>query len=109
MPLYEYECGACKHRFEIIQKFSDGPPDACPNCGKGPLQRLLSSPAIQFKGTGWYVTDYAGKGKSGGGDASGSDSKPASKGDAASTSSDSGSGDAKKSETPATAPATKTE
>ena len=63
MPLYEYECGACGHRFEIIQKFSDGPPDACPKCGKGPLQRLLSSPAIQFKGTGWYVTDYAAKGR----------------------------------------------
>ena len=61
MPLYEYECGACRHRFEIIQKFSDGPPEACPSCGKGPLQRLQSSPAIQFKGTGWYVTDYAGK------------------------------------------------
>ena len=65
MPLYEYECDACGHRFEIIQKFSDGPPDACPKCGKGPVQRLQSSPAIQFKGTGWYITDYAGKGKSG--------------------------------------------
>ena len=61
MPLYEYECGACGHRFEIIQKFSDGPPDACPKCGKGPLQRQQSSPAFQFKGTGWYVTDYAGR------------------------------------------------
>jgi putative FmdB family regulatory protein len=61
MPLYEYECDACGHRLEIIQKFSDGPPDACPQCGKGPLQRQFSSPAIQFKGTGWYVTDYAGK------------------------------------------------
>ena len=79
MPLYEYECDACGHRFEIIQKFSDGPPDACPQCGKGPLQRLLSSPAFQFKGTGWYVTDYAGKGKSGekGGDKSGSEPKSA--------------------------------
>ena len=65
MPLYEYECEACGHRFEIIQKFSDGPPDVCPKCGKGPLQRLQSSPAFQFKGTGWYVTDYAQKGKSG--------------------------------------------
>ena len=58
MPLYEYECDACRHRFEIIQKYSDGPPDACPKCGKGPLQRQFSSPAIQFKGTGWYITDY---------------------------------------------------
>jgi putative FmdB family regulatory protein len=65
MPLYEYVCDACRHRFEIIQKFSDGPPDACPSCGKGPVVRQLSSPAIQFKGSGWYVTDYAGKGKSG--------------------------------------------
>ena len=79
MPLYEYECEACGHRFEIIQKFSDGPPEACPSCNKGPLQRLLSSPAIQFKGTGWYVTDYAGKGKSSdkGSEKSGGDSKPA--------------------------------
>ena len=63
MPLYEYECEACGRRFEIIQKFSD-PAEACKLCGKGPVQRLLSSPAIQFKGTGWYVTDYAQKGKS---------------------------------------------
>jgi putative FmdB family regulatory protein len=64
MPLYEYLCDACGRRFEIIQKFSDGPPDACRLCGKGPVQRLASSPAIQFKGTGWYVTDYGGKDKS---------------------------------------------
>jgi putative FmdB family regulatory protein len=76
MPLYEYACDACGHRLEIIQKFSDGPPDACPKCGKGPLQRQQSSPAIQFKGTGWYVTDYAGKGK-GSGEKSESESKPA--------------------------------
>ena len=75
MPLYEYECDACGHRLEIIQKFSDGPPDACPKCGKGPLQRQFSSPAIQFKGTGWYVTDYAGKGKSGGDGAKGDSGK----------------------------------
>jgi len=64
MPLYEYKCDACGHRVEIIQKFSDGAPAACPKCGKGPVQRLQSSPAFQFKGSGWYVTDYAGKGKS---------------------------------------------
>lgn len=64
MPLYEYECGACGQRFEMIQKFSDAPPEACAKCGKGPVSRLLSSPAIQFKGTGWYITDYSQKGKS---------------------------------------------
>jgi putative FmdB family regulatory protein len=61
MPLYEYLCGACGHRFERIQKFSDAPIDTCPACGKNDVQKLLSAPAIQFKGTGWYVTDYAGK------------------------------------------------
>src|SRR6476620_1646684 len=65
MPLYEYECEACGKRFEIIQKFSDAPPDACRVCGKGPVQRLMSSPAIQFKGSGWYITDYSQKGKAG--------------------------------------------
>jgi putative FmdB family regulatory protein len=64
MPLYEYECEACAHRFERIQKFSDPPADTCPTCGKGPVRKLLSSPAIQFKGSGWYVTDYARKGGS---------------------------------------------
>ena len=63
MPLYEYECEACGERFEVIQKFSDGPVEACRRCGKGPVARLISSPAIQFKGEGWYVTDYARKGK----------------------------------------------
>jgi putative FmdB family regulatory protein len=63
VPLYEYECAACGERFEMIQKFSDDPPAACRLCGKGPVTRLLSSPAIQFKGTGWYITDYAKKGQ----------------------------------------------
>ena len=60
MPLYEYQCDKCAHRFEIIQRFSDPPADTCPACG-GPVHKLLSSPAIQFKGSGWYVTDYARK------------------------------------------------
>ena len=60
MPLYEYECEACAHRFEVIQKFSDAPISVCPKCG-GPVQKLLSSPAIQFKGSGFYLTDYAKK------------------------------------------------
>ncbi len=59
MPLYEYECP--KHgRFDRIQKFSDPPLKTCPQCG-APVEKLLSAPAIQFKGTGWYVTDYARK------------------------------------------------
>lgn len=61
MPLYEYQCDTCAHRFEVIQKFSDAPIDVCPKCG-GPVKKLLSSPAIQFKGSGWYITDYAKKG-----------------------------------------------
>ena len=60
MPLYEYECTVCKHRFDLLQKFSDEPAKICVQCG-APVVRLLSSPAIQFKGTGWYVTDYGGK------------------------------------------------
>ena len=60
MPLYEYECDDCGHRFERIRKFSDPPLTACPVCA-GRVRKLVSSPAIQFKGTGWYVTDYARK------------------------------------------------
>ena len=63
MPLYEYQCESCEHRFEKIQKFSDPAPEACPKCG-GPVRKLMSSPAIQFKGTGWYITDYAKKSSS---------------------------------------------
>ena len=63
MPLYEYECETCAQRFERIQKFSDPPVDKCPSCA-GPVKKLLSSPAIQFKGSGWYITDYPKKGSS---------------------------------------------
>jgi putative FmdB family regulatory protein len=63
MPLYEFECDACGQRFEVIQKFSDPTPDTCEKCGKGPVRKLMSSPAIQFKGSGFYITDYAQKGK----------------------------------------------
>jgi putative FmdB family regulatory protein len=59
MPLYEYECSACGNRFEQIQRFSDPPVDVCPRCGERSVRKLLSSPAIQFKGSGWYITDYA--------------------------------------------------
>ena len=71
MPLYEYQCDDCEHRFEKIQKFSDPPVTTCPSCA-GKVRKLVSSSAIQFKGTGWYVTDYARKP---------SDGQPASDGD----------------------------
>ena len=82
MPLYEYKCEACAHRFEIIQKFSDALASSCPKCG-GAVTKLMSSPAIQFKGTGWYITDYARSGrpeaKSDGGGSTSADSKSESK------------------------------
>lgn len=87
MPLYEYECpkdGA----FEQMQKFSDPPLAACPKCG-GPVEKLLSAPAIQFKGSGWYVTDYARKGSSDSGGSKKSESKES--GQTSASKSDSGS------------------
>jgi putative FmdB family regulatory protein len=60
MPLYEYECKKCGHRFEKIQKFSDPMLKKCPECG-GKIEQMISAPAIQFKGSGWYVNDYAKK------------------------------------------------
>jgi putative FmdB family regulatory protein len=60
MPLYEYQCEKCGHRFEKIQKFSDKPVKKCPECG-GKVEQVISAPAVQFKGSGWYVTDYAKK------------------------------------------------
>src|ERR1700691_467718 len=73
MPLYEYECEKCGHRFEKIQKFSDKMVKKCPECG-GKVEQMISAPAVQFKGSGWYVTDYGNKANthassdSGGGD-----------------------------------------
>jgi len=87
MPLYEYECDACGQRFEKIRKFSDPPLEVCAKCGKGPVHKLLSSPAIQFKGSGWYITDYAKK------SSPEQSSKPSSSGESTS--------ETKKSETPA--------
>jgi putative FmdB family regulatory protein len=90
MPLYEYECNACGHQFEVIRKFSDPPEEKCPKCG-GVVRKLQSAPAFQFKGTGWYVTDYAKSGQSEG--KAGSDTKKdtttetASKGESTSSSS----------------------
>lgn len=57
MPIYEYQCTKCREVCEVLQKAKDKPPEKCPKCG-GPMVKRISSPAIQFKGTGWYVTDY---------------------------------------------------
>lgn len=115
MPLYEYECEQCAHRFEVIQKFSDPLVSVCPKCG-GPVQKLLSSPAIQFKGSGFYLTDY-GRGTVSKSDSSNTktpkaDAGATSGGDTSTTTTkDGGSGDAKSSSTdtstskPATPPA----
>lgn len=105
MPLYEYQCGRCG-RFELIQKFSDAPLAQCPTCG-GEVHKLLSAPAIQFKGSGWYVTDYARKGN--GGKAGAGESKPGSDSsakEASSTSSSNGSGS--KESSASSTPASKT-
>lgn len=85
MPLYEYQCRSCGVRSEVLQRMSDDPLTECDQCG-GQVQRLVSAPAVQFKGSGWYVTDYAGK--KGGGKESASGS---SGGDSASSGSDGGS------------------
>jgi putative FmdB family regulatory protein len=60
MPIYEFECRKCKAPLEVFQKMNDKPPVKCPKCG-GKLEKLISASAFQFKGSGWYVTDYAGK------------------------------------------------
>lgn len=75
MPLYEYLCEKCGHRFEKIQKFSDKMLKKCPECG-GKIEQVISAPAVQFKGSGWYVTDYAKKST-----ASGTDGKESKKDD----------------------------
>lgn len=77
MPLYEYRCAQCGKVFEVMQKFSDAPLETHQDCG-GKLERLISAPALQFKGTGWYVTDYA-KGRSSKSDSKSSSSKTESK------------------------------
>jgi putative FmdB family regulatory protein len=106
LPLYEYQCEACGSRFERIQKYSDPPIAVCPSCG-GSVRKLISSPAFQFKGTGWYVTDYA---RAGSGDSADKDSKdsrdskdaPAGKTEGSETAEKAGkSGESQKSEKPA--------
>ena len=74
MPLYEYQCVKCKRRTEKIESVAGPHLKKCPHCG-GKVEQTLTAPAIQFKGTGWYVTDYAGK------KSAGSDSAPATKSD----------------------------
>jgi putative FmdB family regulatory protein len=95
MPLYEYKCGSCDSVIEVIQKFSDAPLTTCQSCG-GVLQRLVSAPALQFKGSGWYITDYAragAKGKTNGSAGDGGDGgeKAEKKSEAAPAKSESGS------------------
>jgi len=83
LPLYEYQCKKCHSLTERIQKFSDPPLAVCPHCG-GELEQVLSAPAVQFKGSGWYVTDYARKGPSSsasGGNGAASSATPESKSD----------------------------
>jgi putative FmdB family regulatory protein len=104
MPLYEYACNRCGKRFEVRQKFSDEPVKTHEECG-GEAERLLSAPAFQFKGSGWYVTDYAkssgGKSESNGNPDTKSDSKPDAKSD--------GKGESKSESKSESSPAPKTE
>jgi len=88
MPLYEYRCSKCKDVFEVIQKFSDPPLTVHEGCG-GPVERLISAPGLQFKGSGWYITDYA----------RGGDSKAKKDSSAAESKSDSKPADSKPAET----------
>lgn len=78
MPLYEYECFLCRARFERIQRAAADPVEICPECG-GAVRRLLGTPALQFKGSGWYVTDYGSRRSCGTTETTGSDPKPAKK------------------------------
>jgi putative FmdB family regulatory protein len=85
MPLYEYRCVECNRTHEVIQRFSDPDPAGCSVCG-GDLERLLSAPSIRFKGSGWYINDYARKGAgSNGGSANGSGEETSKKVDKTST------------------------
>ena len=96
MPIYEFECRKCKDHLEVFQKMSDKPPVKCKKCG-GRLEKLVSASAIQFKGSGWYVTDYAGNGRKAAEKAE-SDSAASDSGGAKDTASASSASDDKKSE-----------
>jgi putative FmdB family regulatory protein len=112
MPLYEYECKKCGHRFERIQKFSDPMVKKCPDCG-GKVEQMISAPAVQFKGSGWYVTDYAKRsGPSSGSEASGKSESTKESAESAESrgskeSKDSKDGKESKDKKPKTEPATK--
>ncbi len=77
MPIYEYQCQSCGKKTEVLQRMDDAPLAACPQCG-GEVKKLFSAPAVQFKGSGWYATDYAGK-KGGGDGGGGTETKSESK------------------------------
>ena len=114
MPLYEYQCDACGKRFERIQKFSDPLVSVCPECG-GAVRKLLSSPAIQFKGSGFYITDYAkskgsgeSKGDTAGADGSSGGAEKTDKKEPAAASSDASKSDGSTSKTESAKPAAST-
>ena len=77
MPIYAFECQACGHGFEVMQKMSEAPPTACPACGKPELRKLLSAAGFQLKGSGWYVTDFKGGAKPSAETKPAADTKPA--------------------------------
>ena len=99
MPLYEYQCGACGNRFERIQKFSDPPVELCPTCGEVKVEKLLSSPAIMFKGSGFYINNYAKKGAGAPEGAKGDDAPKGSTADTKTSSSDGKTSESKSSRT----------
>lgn len=103
MPIYEYQCQSCGHAFETMQRLADAPLTTCPQC-EGPLKKLISAPAFQFKGSGWYVTDYSRSGGGGGKDSSGKEG-----GEKGGETRDGGSSDAKSDSGPAESSATKIE
>lgn len=104
MPLYEYLCDSCHQRVEILQKLGDDPETVCPNCG-GALRKMISAPAFQFKGTGWYQTDYAKR--SGSESGSGKNDEKSGSADAAPAAPAAGEGAAPSTTPPAPAAATK--
>jgi len=93
VPIYEYECESCGHRLEALQRLSEDPLTTCPECG-GELKRLISAPAFQFKGSGWYVTDYGGK-RAGGDGKSGESKASGTSGEASESKGSTGSGETK--------------
>lgn len=95
MPIYEYECTECNRRIERLQRLDDPGPKECEHCG-GAMRRAVSAPAFQFKGSGWYVTDYADRKPSDGGSSSDSSGEKAS-----SAGGDKGGGETSKDSTPA--------